>query len=149
MKVFDAYDSAVKRNGINAPKAKQLPQGAKAQSKEKSEVKEKAVAKPSREEILTKVENKKAEKSEKSKEETKVSGEEEVVSISKKAKVIKDNQKEKTENAPEEVKKSDVGLNDPSDPTTKVKLKEALSNGAINFNPNERKVIEQILTQET
>lgn len=40
---------------------------------------------------------------------------------------------------------SDVGINDPNDPTTIGKLKEILSVGGVNFSEKERQVLGQIL----
>lgn len=44
---------------------------------------------------------------------------------------------------------SDVGLNDPNDPTTVGKLKDVLSKGAFSFNPKERETLEKILNDRS
>jgi hypothetical protein len=154
MKVFNAYDSAVKKNGAGATRGKGVEKNA-----ETSNSKVKDSVKPSKNEILNKVEAKKKDKNvEKLKNDIDptVKVESDEVEITPKAKKIQETKVAKSketkvsqEKPEEEDLKSDVGLNNPNDPTTKVKLKEALSNGAINFNPNERKVIEQILSQES
>lgn len=156
MKVFNAYDSAVKKNGAGATKGKAAEKNGEA-----SNSKVKDSVKPSKNEILNRVEAKKRDKSvEKLKNDIDptVKVESDEVEITPKAKKIQESKVAKSKETKvsqdkpkpeEEDLKSDVGLNNPNDPTTKVKLKEALSNGAINFNPNERKVIEQILSQES
>lgn len=47
--------------------------------------------------------------------------------------------------APDIMLKSDVGTNDPTDPTTVEKLKSVLSSGAVNFSGREKEVLEKIL----
>lgn len=139
MKVFSAYDDVKGRNGINnGSKAKPAP--TKKTAPEPKEV--------TKEEVKEKI----AEL-----DEAKVSAK----ATKAKAKPVKEQSsifnlhKEKEQEAAEEVAtkkadlpKSDIAKNDPADPVTKEKLKSALSNGAISFNPGERKALQAILAEE-
>ena len=58
---------------------------------------------------------------------------------------VKDNESSENEIKPP----SDVGLNDPNDPTTVGKLKDVLSKGAFSFNPKERETLEKILSDRS
>ncbi len=54
--------------------------------------------------------------------------------------------KEESESKEEPAKKSDVGANNPRDPATIGKLKDALSTGAFKFSDKERQALSRILT---
>ncbi|PIP89122.1 MAG: hypothetical protein COW01_16200 [Bdellovibrionales bacterium CG12_big_fil_rev_8_21_14_0_65_38_15] len=68
----------------------------------------------------------------------------------KNAKAMKVEVKEVDESTEKEIRPpSDVGLNDPNDPTTVGKLKDVLSKGAFSFNPKERETLEKILNDRS
>lgn len=152
MKVFRAYDDVAGKNGGKPiSKTPSKNQAAKSAAPKKSEL--------TKEEILQKAEEQKAIKT--SEREVKKKQFEENVDVSKKAqqklqkelppKSIFPSKKpvEAPQSEPEaeveEIFKTDIKKNDPSDPVTLEKLKGSLSSSFVNFSPKERQVIENLI----
>lgn len=55
---------------------------------------------------------------------------------------------QKVEAGAEPTSPADISLNDPKDPNTRGKLKEAVKMGTFNFSEKERQVLQQILNKE-